>query len=256
MEQDRSRQVALMKLVLLVVVIGGWELGARTGVIPTFWTSSPSLLAINFWESLKANEITYHTWVTMQEALAGLAAGAAVGILLGLVLGVSRVFGPALEPFVIALNSLPRVALAPLIVMFVGIGFASKFLLAFSLVVVPIMLNTYEGIKSVDPQLVNMMRIIHARRDQVFFKVLLPNCVPWIFSALRVAISFAIIGAIVGEFISARAGIGYMIDTASGGFDTTGMIMPLFVLMILAFALDRLFVAASDRLLIWREDAR
>ncbi len=256
MEPDRSGQIALLKVFLLVFVLGGWELGARTGFIPTFWTSSPSLIAANFWKSLLANEISYHTWVTMQEALAGLAAGAVVGILLGLLLGVSRVFGAALEPFVIALNSLPRVALAPLIVMFVGIGFASKFLLAFSLVVVPIMLNTYEGIKSVDPQLVNMMRVVHARRDQVFFKVLLPNCVPWIFSALRVSISFAIIGAIVGEFISARAGIGYMIDTAAGGFDTTGMIMPLFVLMILAFALDRVFVAFSNRLLRWREDAR
>ncbi|MBB6307992.1 ABC transporter permease [Xanthobacter tagetidis] len=255
MDQDSARQVTILKVVLLVVIVGGWELSARFGLIPVFWTSSPSLIAVAFWESLKENEITYHTYITMQEALAGLAAGAVVGVMLGLVLGVSRVLGAALEPFVIAMNSLPRVALAPLIVMFVGIGFASKFLLAFSLVVVPIMLNTYEGIKAADPQLINMMRVIHAKRYQVFYKVLLPNCVPWIFSALRVSISFAIIGAIVGEFISARAGIGYMIDSAAGAFDTTGMIMPLIVLMVLAFSIDRAFVATSNRLLRWRDEA-
>ena len=245
-------KIALWKLGIFIFLMGTWEICARTGFIDPFWTSSPSLVAAEFWKSLGKNEIVYHTGVTMWEAMTGLVAGAIVGISFGLLLGVSRVLGAALEPFIIALNSLPRVALAPLIVMFVGIGFASKFLLAFSLVVVPLMINTYEGIKSTDPQLYNMLRIAGARRDQVFRKLLLPNCIPWIFSALRVSISFAIIGAIVGEFISARAGIGYLIDSAAGAFDTTAMIMPLIVLMVLAYVLDRLFVKTSDRLLRWR----
>lgn len=252
---SETTKINLLKLAILIFIIGIWEFCAQVGMIDPFWTSSPSLIAAEFWRSLLANEILYHTSVTMWEALTGLVAGAVVGISLGLLLGLSRVLGAALEPFIIALNSLPRVALAPLIVMFVGIGFASKFLLAFSLVVVPMMINTYEGIKSTDPQLFNMLRIAGARRDQIFRKLLLPNCVPWIFSALRVSISFAIIGAIVGEFISARAGIGYLIDSAAGAFDTTAMIMPLIVLMVLAYSLDRLFVMTSDRLLHWRTAA-
>jgi len=188
----------------------------------------------------------------MGEALAGLAAGAVVGILSGFCLGISKTLSKLFEPFIVALNSLPRVALGPLIVMFVGIGFASKFLLAFSLVVVPVMLNTFEGMRSVDPVLVNQMRVMGASRIQFFRSLIIPTCIPWIFSALRISISFAIIGAIVGEFISARSGIGYMIDTAAGGFDTTGMMMPLAVLMILAFACDRLIVWLSARLLRWR----
>src|SRR5690606_9469377 len=171
--------------------------------------------------SLGKNEIVYHTGVTMWEAMTGLVAGAIVGISFGLLLGVSRVLGAALEPFVIALNSLPRVALAPLIIMFVGIGFASKFLLAFSLVVVPMMINTYEGIRATDPTLLNVMRVMRASRFQTFTKVMLPNCVPWLFSGFRVSFSFAIIGAIVGELISSRAGIGYMIDTAAGSFNAS-----------------------------------
>lgn len=240
------------QLLLLVAVLGLWEIAARTGLVATVWTSSPSLIIADFWNSLTTGELAYHTRVTIWEALCGLAFGTAIGIAFGLLLGVTRSVGAVFEPFIVALNSLPRVALAPLIVMYVGIGFASKFLLAFSLVVVPVMINTYEGISSVDPVLANSMRVMGAKRWQTFLKLLLPNCVPWIFSALRVSISFAIIGAIVGEFISARAGIGYMISTAAGSFDTTGMLMPLFVLMTLAFLLDRLFLKLSSRLLRWR----
>lgn len=241
-----------MQIVLLIALLGLWEGAARAGLIDPNWTSSPSLIAAKFWASLTTGELIYHTRVTITEALAGLVVGVVVGVALGIVLGVTRHVGMLFEPFIVALNSLPRVALAPLIVMFVGIGFASKFLLAFSLVVVPVMINTYEGIRSIDPLLVNVMRVLGAKRWQMFLKLLLPNCIPWIFSAMRVSISFAIIGAIVGEFISARAGIGYMIDSAAGGFDTTGILMPLFVLMILAFLLDRLFLIVSGRLLRWR----
>jgi NitT/TauT family transport system permease protein len=245
-------RIVVFQLLVLCATLALWQTGARVGVIDPVWTSSPSLIGEAFWQSLTNGELVYHTRVTIWEALCGLSVGTAAGIGLGLLLGVTRLFGAVFEPFIVALNSLPRVALAPLIVMYVGIGFASKFLLAFSLVVVPVMINTYEGINSVDPVLVNLMRVMGAKRGQTFLKLLLPNCVPWIFSALRVSISFAIIGAIVGEFISARAGIGYMISTAAGAFDTTGMLMPLFVLMMLAFLLDRLFLKLSATLLRWR----
>ncbi len=252
--KPRNMRTLATQLIVLALFILAWEFAVRFHVMQSASTSSPSLIVAKFWSSLTGGELARHTGITMWEALSGLGAGALAGIALGLLLGVTRFLGTVLEPFIVAINSLPRVALAPLIVMYVGIGFASKFLLAFSLVVVPVMINTYEGISSVDPVLSNVMRMMGARRWQMFLKLMLPNCVPWIFSALRVSISFAIIGAIVGEFISARAGIGFMIDTAAGAFDITGMVMPLFVLMILAFLLDRLVVEASRRLLRWRGD--
>ncbi len=245
--------ILVVQFLVLCAVLALWQTSASFDLINTVWTSSPNLIAQAFWQSLTSGELVYHTRVTIWEALCGLAFGTLAGIALGLLLGVTRSVGAVFEPFIVALNSLPRVALAPLIVMYVGIGFASKFLLAFSLVVVPVMINTYEGISSVDPTLVNLMRVMGAKRRQTFLKLLLPNCVPWIFSALRVSISFSIIGAIVGEFISARAGIGYMISSAAGAFDTTGMLMPLFVLMMLAFLLDRLFLKTSAILLRWRK---
>jgi len=245
-------KISLFRWLVLFGFLGFWELLIQTGTTSAFWTSAPSLMAERLWQLASSGELAYHTWITLEETFAGLAAGTAAGVALGLLIGVSRNVGAVFEPFVIALNSLPRVALGPLIVMYVGIGFASKFLLAFSLVVVAIMLNTYEGIRSVDRTLVDLMRKMGATRWQTFQKLLLPNCIPWIFSALRVSISFAIIGAIVGEFISSRAGIGFMIDTASGAFDTTGIMVPLFVLMIVAFGMDRILVHVSNRLLRWR----
>jgi NitT/TauT family transport system permease protein len=252
MRDDRIT-IRTTQIVILVAVLALWELVGR--LAPNLWTSSPTKIAAAFWQSLLRLEILYHTGVTLGESLAGLFAGAVIGIALGLMLGVSRIIGAALEPFIVALNSLPRVALAPLIIMFVGIGFASKFLLSFSLVVVPMMINTYEGIRATEPILVNVLRVMRASRLQIFLKVLLPNCIPWIFSGLRVGISFAIVGAIVGELISSRAGIGYMIDTAAGSFDATGMLMPLVVLMLVSFVLDRAVLHTSRRLLRWRERA-
>jgi NitT/TauT family transport system permease protein len=240
------------QILLLVGLLAAWEAAVQLDLANAFWISSPLQIAARFDTSLREGELLFHTSVTVGEALAGLAAGSIVGVILGFVLGVSPTLGKLFEPFIIALNSLPRVALGPLIVMYAGIGFASKFLLASSLVLVPVMLNTFEGVRSVDRILVDLLKVLGATRAQLFVKLVLPTCIPWIFSALRISIAFAIIGAIVGEFISSRSGIGYMIDTAAGGFDTTGMMMPLFVLMVLAFGLDRLIVWISNRLLRWR----
>lgn len=252
---SRSNDAAVIRVSQFVALIGFiilWEVSARFGLTNVTWTSSPFRIAAEFRDSLMSGELPRHLGVTLSEAVAGLAAGAIVGILLGMVLGVSRLVGAIIEPFIMALNCLPRVALGPLIVMYLGIGFASKFALAFSLVVVPMMINVFEGIRSTDPVLVNLLRTVGASRMQTFFKLLLPNCIPWIFSALRVSISFAMIGAIVGEFISARAGIGYMIDTAAGAFNVTAMLMPLIVLMLVTFTFDRLFVMLRNRMLHWR----
>lgn len=246
-------RIRLLQLLVFAVVAGLWEFGAQTGWLDVTWTSSPLLLWQAFWESLLSGEIVWHASVTLAEALSGLFFGVLAGVALGLILSGSRLFGKAMEPYVVALNALPRVALAPLIVMFVGVGFMSKFLLSFSLVVVPVMISTYDGIKSTEQIWINSMKLFRASRLQIFFKVSLPNCVPWIFSATRVSISLAIVGAIVGEFISARAGIGYMIDHAAGGFNTTGMLMPLFVLMVIAFVLDRVVLLVSRRLMRWRD---
>jgi NitT/TauT family transport system permease protein len=248
-------KIRIWQFVLFALVLLAWEASARLGFSDVTWTSSPEKIITEFWRSTSKGELPVHLLVTLSEAVSGFLLGSALGILLGLILGVSRTLGMIIEPFIMAINCLPRVALGPLVVMYLGIGFASKFALAFSLVVVPVMINVFEGIRSVDAVLVNFMLTSGASRGQIFFKLLLPNCVPWIFSALRVSISFSMIGAIVGEFISARSGIGYMIDTAAGAFNVTGILMPLIVLMLITFLFDRSFVAIRNHFLHWRLDA-
>lgn len=247
-------RIGTYRLLTLAGVLAIWEAGVLAKLINPFWVSSPSLIGERTLKLLATGDLLRHTAVTMSEALAGLVAGMLVGSALGILIGASRTVGQVLEPFIMALNSLPRVALAPLMVMAVGIGFASKFLLAFSLVVVIAMINTYEGIRSVDPLLVSAMRVLGASRRQLFATVLLPNSVPWMLASLRVSVAFAIVGAIVGEFISSRSGIGYMIDNASGAYDTTGIMVPLLALMACAVALDWLIVRLTRYLLRWRTD--
>jgi NitT/TauT family transport system permease protein len=244
--------IQLWRLGVLTLMLALWEGAVGLGLLDAFWLSSPTRIAERFWKLLLDGSLIYHTGVTLSEALSGLLVGTVVGVVLGIGLGVSPMIGRIVEPFIMALNSLPRVALAPLLVLYVGIGFASKFLLAFSLVVVIIMVNTYEGVRAVDPKLINAMRLLGASRWAIFLKVLLPSCVPWILAGIRVSGSFAIVGAIVGEFISAQAGIGYMIDMASGAYDTTGIMVPLLALMLCGLGIDALMVMLTNHLLRWR----
>lgn len=246
------RRITLYRAIALIAVLALWEGTVASGWANAFWISSPSKIGERTGELLVNGELVRHTLVTLAEAFAGLAAGTIAGVLLGLLLGSSRTVGQVAEPFIMAINSLPRVALAPLLVMYVGIGFASKFLLAFSLVVVIVMVNTLEGIRSAEPTLVNAMRVLGARPHQLFTMVLIPNSIPWILAGVRVSVAFAIVGAVVGEFISARAGIGYMIDHASGAYDTTGIMVPLLTLMLCAVIIDLVIVRISAHLLRWR----
>ena len=247
-----ERKILLSRMALLLVVLVLWEVSAQFEWINTFWVSSPTKIIARSHKLIVEGTILFHMGITLLEAGSGLMGGIIVGVILGVVLGLSKQIGQIFEPFVMALNSLPRVALAPLLVMYVGIGFASKFLLAFSLVVVIIMVNTYEGIRSVEPNLINAMRILGASQYQLFKRVYFPNCMPWIFAGTRVSVSFAIVGAIVGEFISSQAGIGYMIDKASGAYDTTGIFVPLLFLMLFGVFFDILIVKSSAYFLRWR----
>lgn len=246
------QKITLYRLAASAILLLLWEGTVAAGWANAFWISSPGKIGVRTFELLVNGELIRHTLVTLTEAFAGLLAGTLAGVLLGLLLGSSQTVGRVAEPFIMAMNSLPRVALAPLLVMYVGIGFASKFLLAFSLVVVIVMVNTLEGIRSAEPTLVNAMRVLGARPHQLFTMVLIPNSVPWILAGVRVSVAFAIVGAIVGEFISARAGIGYMIDHASGAYDTTGIMVPLLTLMLCAVIIDFLIVRFTAYLLRWR----
>jgi len=237
---------------LLVGVAGLWEVATRRKLIDPFWVSSPSLIVQDLVRALTSADMYQHVGVTLYEAFLGFVTGAVVGIVGGFALarweGLTRV----LDPYVTALNSLPRVALAPLFILWFGIGLTSKVVLAFSLVVFILLVNTHAGAKNVDQDLVIITRLLGASRRQVTTKVILPASIPWIFAGLRLGLAYALIGAVVGEVIVAQAGLGFLISAAAGVFNTTGVFTALIILMIIAMLLNELMKMAERKLLRWR----
>jgi NitT/TauT family transport system permease protein len=242
----------LWRVGVLLVVAGAWEIATRAGLVNAFWVSSPSRIVGDLVRRLRGAEVYLHIGVTLYEAFLGFVAGAAVGIAAGFILARSEELARVLDPFVTALNSLPRVALAPLFILWFGIGLTSKVILAFSLVVFILLVNTYAGAKNVDPDLVVIARLLGASRRQVTLKIVLPSSIPWIFAGLRLGLAYALIGAVVGEVIVATAGLGFMISHAAGVFDTTGVFTALIILMVIATLLNEVMKAAEAKLLRWR----
>jgi NitT/TauT family transport system permease protein len=240
------------RLGLLAVLAGIWEGATRTGLVTPFWISSPTLIARDIWKSFAGGNIYLHIGVTLWEAFVGFVTGAVAGILGGFALARWDRLARVLDPYVTALNSLPRVALAPLFILWFGIGLISKIVLAFSLVVFILLVNTYAGAKNVDQDLVIITRLLGASRRQVTTKVILPASIPWIFAGLRLGLAYALIGAVVGEVIVAQAGLGFLISAAAGVFNTTGVFTALIILMVIAMLLNELMKVAERKLLRWR----
>lgn len=240
------------RLGLLVALVLVWEGATRGGLIAPFWVSSPSLVVTDILRSFTGPDVYVHIGVTLYEAFLGFVTGAAVGILGGFALARWEGLAHVLDPYVTALNSLPRVALAPLFILWFGIGLTSKVVLAFSLVVFILLVNTHAGARNVDQDLVIITRLLGATRRQLTMKVILPASIPWIFAGLRLGLAYALIGAVVGEVIVAQAGLGFLIASAAGVFNTTGVFSALIILMLIAMLLSEVMKAAERKLLRWR----
>jgi NitT/TauT family transport system permease protein len=240
------------RLALLVLLAGLWQMLTATGMVDLFWVSSPTAIVVDLYKQFSSGEIFAHIWITLYETFLGFAAGAVGGIACGFALARWERANRILDPYVSALNSLPRVALAPLFILWFGIGIASKVVLAFSLVVFILLINTYAGAKNVDQDLVIITRLLGATERQLLVKVVLPSCIPWIFAGLRLGLAYALIGAVVGEVIVAQAGLGYLISYNAGTFNTTGVFSVLIVLMAISMVLNECMRWVERKLLHWR----
>ena len=252
MARPTRRSTNAWRFGLLAALVAVWEGATRGGLIAPFWVSSPSLVVMDILRSLAGPAVYVHIGVTLYEAFLGFVTGAVVGILGGFALARWDGLAHVLDPYVTALNSLPRVALAPLFILWFGIGLTSKVVLAFSLVVFILLVNTHAGAKNVDQDLVIITRLLGATRRQLTLKVILPASIPWIFAGLRLGLAYALIGAVVGEVIVAQAGLGFLIASAAGVFNTTGVFSALIILMLIAMLLSEVMKMAERKLLRWR----
>ncbi|WP_416968911.1 ABC transporter permease [Streptomyces sp. 4F14] len=251
---DASRRLRILaaQLGLAVVILTGWQLGSRTGAIDPFFFSAPTDIADRIGEWFRTGEIYGHLRTTLLEAVLALVIGGALGLVLGFLLARTRLLAAVLDPYVKAANALPRVVLAPLFLLWFGLGIWSKVAFGVSLVFFIVFFNTHQGVREVDRVLVDNARMLGAGEARLIRHVLLPSALTWIFSSLRVSVGFAIVGAVVGEYLGSSEGMGYLISQAEGTFDTTGVFAGMAVLSAFVLAIDLLVGRVERRLLRWR----
>ncbi len=232
-----SKRVGRVLLALLLLAL--WEYASGRWVDP-FFLSKPSQVWARLVRLAGNGELFLHLGVTLQETVLGLLLGMAVGVPAGVLFARSPFLSNIAQPFVMAFYSLPRVSLAPLFILWFGLGLLSKVMLVFTMVVFVAFYNSYQGVKSVDPDLIEMMRSMRASQRQITRWVILPSIRSWVMASLRLNIGMALIGAVIGEMFASSRGLGYYIQYSSGMFDTTGVFTGLLVVMVTAIVLEAL----------------
>ncbi|WP_226344041.1 ABC transporter permease [Agilicoccus flavus] len=241
-----------LQLLLALVVLGLWELGGRAGLIDQFFFPLPSDIFATVWTWVSSGYVFPHLWVTMQESVLAFVIGAALGLFLGFLLARVRFLDRLFDPFLQMFNALPRVVLAPIFLLWFGLGIWSKVAFGVTLVFFIVFFNTLEGVKGVDRVLVDNARMLGAKESHLLRHVFVPSALTWIFSSLHISVGFAITGAVVGEYLGASAGVGYAIAQAQGVFDTRGVFAGMFILMVVVLVVDVLVNRLERYLLRWR----
>jgi NitT/TauT family transport system permease protein len=254
--RKRRRTVYFWRYFILLVLLGGWEWLARVKLIDEFFFSRPTAILFRLYEwtteGTAEGPLWYHLWVTMEESLLGFFSGAIAGVIAGVALGRNRMLSDVFSIYIKVINSVPRVVLAPIFIMFFGLGLSSKVALSFVMVFFVVFSNAFQGVREADRNLLANAQILGAKGWQLTRAVIIPSAMSWIFASLHVSFGFAIVGAIVGEFVGSRYGIGLLINVAKGSFDAAGMYAAIVIIMVVALAAEYLMTAIEDRLAKWR----
>jgi NitT/TauT family transport system permease protein len=243
--------IYLWRASLTIFFFGLWEIISGP-IVDKFWFSRPSDIAISLWASIQNGILIRDLGITFQETAIGYVYGVFVGISSGLALAQSEKVAEITKPFIMAIYGIPRIALAPVFILWFGIGLNSKVMMAALATFLLVFFNTYEGIRSCDLDLRNIARVLGASRWQLFWKVTLPNASPWIISGLRIAIPQALVAATVAEFIASTGGLGYRIMETTNTMNTAGTMGGILVLMLVVVVLNNFLDYFEDWILRWR----
>ncbi len=244
--------IALWRAAVGLGVVGLWEAAVATGVVDAFFVSRPSAIAGRMWVWVSTGFVWSHLAITLQESILGLLIGSILGTVSGFALARSTMTAKVLEPYIMMLNAVPRVLLAPLFLLWFGLGIWSKVALSVTLVFFIMFFNAYQGVRQADPVLIENARMLGATERQLVRHVLVPSALTWIFSSLQASLGFAMIGAVVGEYLGATRGLGYVISQAEGTFDTTGVFSGMAILSLVVVVMSRGVARAEDWLLRWK----
>lgn len=252
---SKEQKIAFARLCILVGTFGIWELASGT-LFQVFWVSKPSLIIEYIYKWVVEGDFWKHFAFTMTATWVGFAAGTIGGLAAGVMLARSVFWAAVLDPFLVAINGIPRVALAPLFVVWFGIDLLPKVVLVFTLVFFVILYNTYSGIRSVERSYIDLAWVMGSEDNAIFKKVILPAATPYIFLGLKLSIPYALIGAIIGEFVASSAGLGWKIQVETSQYNTTGTMAGIVVLMAIVIVMNSLFSVLESRLLRWRPTNR
>ena len=248
-----------LRLLFLVVVLGGWELAASRKWIDPFFYSQPSLIWEQIVEWVRDGTSQGPLWVqiavTLEETVIGFLIGGIGGIVFGIVLGRNKLLADVFSLYIKIANSIPRVVLGSVFVIALGLGMASKVALAVVMVFFVVFGNAFQGVIEADKYLIANARILGASPRQVTAAVVIPSAMSWILASLHVSFGFALVGAVVGEFLGAKQGMGLLISTAQGAFNASGVFAAMILLAAVALVADFLLTRLEKRLLKWRPAA-
>jgi NitT/TauT family transport system permease protein len=241
----------LLRLVLIAATLAMWEALVRLFSIPAFILPAPTSIFMALYRGFASALYVDHMWITLAETLMGFALGSLLAFALGIAVALSRRVEYFLYPFIVMFQAMPKVALAPLIVIWFGIGLTSKVVSAALVAFFPLMVNTIVGLRSAEEDRINLMRSLAATRGQIFWMLQLPNAMPYIFAGLEIAMIFALIGAIVAEFVGAQSGLGMLMQSMNFTMDVAGQFSVLLILSVIGLLLNSIVTEARRRVLFW-----
>ncbi|MFM1856839.1 MAG: hypothetical protein RLZ83_2148 [Pseudomonadota bacterium] len=264
--RPRPGNLRVWQLALLAALIGFWHVMTAPGLIPpimfendrqaAFFFGEPAKVAVRIWDWFVTDADIYrHLGITLLETLLAFGIGAVAGLGCGLWLALQPMASALLEPYVKALNSMPRIILAPIFAVWFGLGIGSKVALGVTLVFFIVFFNVYQGVKEVSPVVLANARMLGASQRQLLRHVYLPSATSWVFSSLHTSVGLAFVGAVVGEYLGSSQGVGYLILQAEGTFDINTVMAGIAVLTAFALALDALVGRIEGRLIKWQPKA-
>ena len=252
----RQRIVVAARIGILVAVLGGWELGARLGAIDPFFFASPSGIAAQVWtwvtEGTSQGPLWEQILVTMEETVLGFFIGATGGVVFGILLGRNRMLADIFSTYIKVANSIPRVVLGSIFIIALGLGMASKVALAVVMVFFVVFANAFQGVREADRAMIANAQILGASPYQITRTVIIPSAMSWILASLHVSFGFALVGAVVGEFLGAKQGVGLLISTAQGSFNADGVFAAMVILAVMALIVEAIITLVENRLVKWR----
>jgi NitT/TauT family transport system permease protein len=246
----------LLRLLFIAGLLIVWEAAVRLLEVPAFLLPTPSAVGMALYRGIVSGLYQEHIGVTMTETALGFVAGSIGGLLLGTCVALSRRFDYFIYPIIVMFQAMPKVALAPLIIVWFGLGITSKVVNAAMVCFFPLMINTIVGLRSADEDRISLMRSLAASPMQIFTMLRVPNALPYIFAGLEIAMIFALIGAIVGEFVGAQAGLGMLIQSMNFTMDVAGQFSILLILSVVGLLLNMAVMLVRKRLLFWDPASR